>query len=45
MEDRLRPPVGEIHEIVGGMTAGGTSRSSRKANARQIHNVLDTESP
>uniref|UniRef100_A0A2N9J0B4 Uncharacterized protein n=1 Tax=Fagus sylvatica TaxID=28930 RepID=A0A2N9J0B4_FAGSY len=40
VEDHPRPPMGEIHMINGGMAAGGTSRSSRKAYARQIHNVL-----
>uniref|UniRef100_A0A2N9EHN4 Uncharacterized protein n=1 Tax=Fagus sylvatica TaxID=28930 RepID=A0A2N9EHN4_FAGSY len=39
VEARPRPPMGEIHMINGGMAAGGTSRSSRKAYARQIHNV------
>uniref|UniRef100_A0A2N9HHE1 Uncharacterized protein n=1 Tax=Fagus sylvatica TaxID=28930 RepID=A0A2N9HHE1_FAGSY len=43
VEARPRPPMGEIHMISGGMTAGGTSRSSRKAYARQIHNVLVTQ--
>uniref|UniRef100_A0A2N9F216 Uncharacterized protein n=1 Tax=Fagus sylvatica TaxID=28930 RepID=A0A2N9F216_FAGSY len=43
VEDHPRPPMGEIHMINGGMAAGGTSRSSRKAYARQIHNVLVTQ--
>uniref|UniRef100_A0A2N9IKM3 Uncharacterized protein n=1 Tax=Fagus sylvatica TaxID=28930 RepID=A0A2N9IKM3_FAGSY len=43
VEDRPRPSMGEIHMINGGMAAGGTSRSSRKAYARQIHNVLVTQ--
>jgi hypothetical protein len=43
VEDHPKPPMGEIHMINGGMAAGGTSRSSRKAYARQIHNVLVTQ--
>ena len=42
-EARPRPLLGEIHVITGRMAAGGTSRSSRKAYARQIHNVLITQ--
>ena len=38
-----RPPLGEIHVITGGMAAGETFRFSRKAYARQIHNVLVTQ--
>ena len=43
MEDRLRPSMGVVHVIVRGMAAGGTSRSFRKAYARQIHNVFVTQ--
>jgi hypothetical protein len=35
--------MGEIHMITGGMATGETSCSSRKAYARQIHNVLVTQ--
>jgi hypothetical protein len=43
MEDRPRPSLGEIYVVVGGMAAGGTLRTSRKAYALQIHNVLVTQ--
>ena len=42
-EARPRPLLGEIHMITRGMAAGGTSRSSRKAYACQIHNMLVTQ--
>jgi hypothetical protein len=33
-------PIGEIRTIVGGLAARGISRTSRKAYARQMHNIL-----
>uniref|UniRef100_A0A2N9EWG4 Uncharacterized protein n=1 Tax=Fagus sylvatica TaxID=28930 RepID=A0A2N9EWG4_FAGSY len=42
-EDRPRDIIGEIRTIVGGLTSGGASRSSRKAYARQAHNILVTQ--
>uniref|UniRef100_A0A2N9I9Y3 Uncharacterized protein n=1 Tax=Fagus sylvatica TaxID=28930 RepID=A0A2N9I9Y3_FAGSY len=42
-QGKLQPLMGEIHMINGGMAAGGTSRSSRKAYACQIQNVLVTQ--
>ena len=38
-------PVGEIRTIVGGPTVGGISRTSRKAYARQVHNILVVQRP
>ncbi len=39
--DNTKPgPVGEIRTIVGGPVAGGISRTSRKAYARQVHNIF-----
>uniref|UniRef100_A0A2N9GTA9 Reverse transcriptase domain-containing protein n=1 Tax=Fagus sylvatica TaxID=28930 RepID=A0A2N9GTA9_FAGSY len=42
-EDRPGDIIGEIRTIVGGLASGGTSRSSRKAYARQAHNILVTQ--
>uniref|UniRef100_A0A2N9I4E8 RNA-directed DNA polymerase n=1 Tax=Fagus sylvatica TaxID=28930 RepID=A0A2N9I4E8_FAGSY len=38
-------PVGEIRTIVGGPASGGTSRASRKAYARQVHNIMVIQRP
>uniref|UniRef100_A0A2N9HAC0 Uncharacterized protein n=1 Tax=Fagus sylvatica TaxID=28930 RepID=A0A2N9HAC0_FAGSY len=38
-------PVGEIRTIVGGPASGGTSRASRKAYARQVHNIMVVQRP
>ena len=37
--------IGEIRTIVGGLASGGASRSSRKAYARQAHNILVMQKP
>jgi hypothetical protein len=39
-ENRRPGPVGEIRTIIGGFASGRTSRASRKAYARQVHNIL-----
>uniref|UniRef100_A0A2N9J4D3 Uncharacterized protein n=1 Tax=Fagus sylvatica TaxID=28930 RepID=A0A2N9J4D3_FAGSY len=44
-EDRPWVVIGEIRTIVGGLVSGGTSRLSRKAYARQAHNILVTQRP
>jgi hypothetical protein len=38
-------PIGEIRTIVGGPASEGTSRASRKAYARQIHNIMVVQRP
>jgi hypothetical protein len=44
-EDCPRVVIGEIWTIVGGLVSGGTSHLSRKAYARQAHNILVTQRP
>ena len=44
-ENNRPGPAGEIRTIVGGPTSGGTSRASRKAYARQIHNIMVVQRP
>jgi hypothetical protein len=38
-------PVREIRTIIGGPASGGTSRASRKAYARQVHNIMVVQRP
>uniref|UniRef100_A0A2N9ERC7 RNA-directed DNA polymerase n=1 Tax=Fagus sylvatica TaxID=28930 RepID=A0A2N9ERC7_FAGSY len=38
-------PIGEIRTIIGGPASGGTSRASRKAYARQVHNIMVVQRP
>ena len=45
LEDRPRDIIGEIGTLVGGLASEGASRSSKKAYARQAHNVLVTQRP
>uniref|UniRef100_A0A2N9IZJ8 Reverse transcriptase domain-containing protein n=1 Tax=Fagus sylvatica TaxID=28930 RepID=A0A2N9IZJ8_FAGSY len=45
LEDRPRDVIGEIRTIVGALASEGTSRLSRKAYARQAHNILVTQRP
>uniref|UniRef100_A0A2N9FQA3 Integrase catalytic domain-containing protein n=1 Tax=Fagus sylvatica TaxID=28930 RepID=A0A2N9FQA3_FAGSY len=42
-EDCPRDIIGEIRTIIGGLASEGASRSSRKAYARQAHNILVTQ--
>uniref|UniRef100_A0A2N9GGQ7 Reverse transcriptase/retrotransposon-derived protein RNase H-like domain-containing protein n=1 Tax=Fagus sylvatica TaxID=28930 RepID=A0A2N9GGQ7_FAGSY len=44
-ENHRPGPVGEIRTIIGGPTLGGTSCASRKAYARQVHNILVVQRP
>jgi hypothetical protein len=44
-EDCHRDIIGEIRTIIEGLASRGTSRSSRKAYARQAHNILVTQRP
>jgi hypothetical protein len=45
IENHRPAPVGEIRTILGGPMSGGTSRASRKAYARQVHNILVVQRP
>uniref|UniRef100_A0A2N9IAH4 Uncharacterized protein n=1 Tax=Fagus sylvatica TaxID=28930 RepID=A0A2N9IAH4_FAGSY len=46
-QGKLQKPglVGEIRTIIGGPASGGTSRASRKAYARQVHNIMVVQRP
>jgi hypothetical protein len=39
-ENQKPGPAGEIRTIIGGFAVEGISRTSRKAYARQVHNIL-----
>uniref|UniRef100_A0A2N9GJG2 Reverse transcriptase domain-containing protein n=1 Tax=Fagus sylvatica TaxID=28930 RepID=A0A2N9GJG2_FAGSY len=46
LAEHNRPgPVGEIRTIIRGPASGGTSRASRKAYARQVHNIMVIQRP
>jgi hypothetical protein len=45
VEHNRSGPVGEIRTIIGGPASGGTSRASRKAYARQVHNIMVVQRP
>ena len=37
--ERLKPPLGDIRMIIGGITASGSSRKARKTYLRIVQNV------
>jgi hypothetical protein len=45
LKNRARDVIGEIRTIMGDLASGGASRSSRKAYARQAHNILVMQRP
>ena len=44
-ENNKPGPVREIRTIIGEPASGGTSRASRKAYARQVHNIMVVQRP